>query len=357
MSIDRPNAEIPDSEHLCDNDTRKWWKSVMFRRFVYGAVFLFLVLVIGAYVIYHQLQPKQHFNVNHIPIVAEPAALDSAKASGVSNTRTASLMQAGVFNVLLLGVDARSPNDPARTDSIILIHVNLPRHDYEMMSIPRDTRVQLAEYGYTKITHANYMGELNGGLSDGTRDTIQAVSNLTGMDINYYAETNYWGLQDIVDSLGGVTVQVPFPVKLTHAWYPRNNGKTIPAGMQSLNGQMATELVHERYSLSSGEFGRQQLQKDVLLAIAKKLTKPSSVPDVERFLHALPKYLVTTNLTSSDFISMILGVKGFNENQVHYYQVPGYSAYLPDPIVGTQLYFWIPDRKTLDKVLKNHFMD
>jgi LCP family protein required for cell wall assembly len=294
---------------------------------------------------YFELRPQQHFRQNNIPILAEPKHND-----------TVLLPHDGEFNVLLLGVDARTPNEAARTDSIILVHVNLNAHDYEVISIPRDTMVYLPGYGYTKITHANYMGELKGGLSQGTKDAIHAISDLTGLTINYYAETNYLGLKDIVDTLGGISVDVPFDVKLTHPWYPENQGKVIRKGEQFLDGKMVTELVHERYSLPNGEFDRQKLQEVVLVGIVKEIFKPSNIPHIPQLIAHMSQYLVVTNLTQEDMLSLGLGVRGFHPDQVHYYQVPGYPTVQMDPIVHQRLYYWVPDREKLSEIIKEHFL-
>ena len=134
---------------------------------------------------YYEFRLQQHFNHNNIPVLATPAKGSLA----VPHDRE--------FNVLLLGIDARAKDQASRTDSIIIIHVNLNKRDYEAISTPQDTMVNLPGPGNTKITHANYMGELKGGLSPGTKDAIQAISNLTGLQINYYAETDYWGCKTL----------------------------------------------------------------------------------------------------------------------------------------------------------------
>ncbi|CAM3783599.1 LCP family protein [Alicyclobacillus pomorum] len=315
------------------------------RVWLYAISGLLLAGIAAAGIGYYEVRPQQHFKHNNIPVLATPTNGSSA------------VPHDGEFNVLLLGIDARAKDQASRTDSIMIVHVNLNKRDYEAISIPRDTMVYLPGYGNTKITHANYMGELKGGLSQGTKDAIQAISNLTGLQINYYAETDYWGLQDIVDTLGGITVDVPFDVKLTHPWYPEDNGKVIKKGEQFLDGKMVTELVHERYSLPNGEFDRQRLQEVVLMGIAKEVFKPANIPHIPQVIHEMSKYLVTTNLSQEDMLSLGLGVKGFQPDQVHYYQVPGHAAMEMDPIVKQKLYYWIADKDKLSSIIQEHFLN
>ncbi len=298
--------------------------------------------------VYYTLQPTNHFHDPHaLPTVSIP------DAPGI----TTHALHAGEFNLLLLGVDSRTPDTPARSDSILLIHANIATHAFNVLSIARDTRVNIAPYGLTKITHANYLGDLKGGRIQGIEEASQAVSNLTGLSINYYAETNHFGLQNLVDAIGGVTVNVPFAVPIINAWYPSLNGKTIPQGTQHLDGEMAAELVHQRELLPNGDFSRQQLQEDLLLSIAKKMEKPQNWGMIPSFINALPKFLTASNLSTSDMMSLALALHGFKRSDVHYYQVPGSSLYAMDPVVGQTLYYWNPNMTQLDPIIAKHFVN
>jgi len=380
----------------------RWWHIVV------GA---FVVAGGGLGVAYSQLRPFYHFRTNHLPVVAVPTTskdgqdpagsgagnqtgpANNSQSSGQSanqsnsqngngngngkqnssqNTKqttnqpsnqtglaVAALPEApGTFNVLLLGVDARAAGQASRSDSIIVVHVNLKSHQYNAISIPRDSRVDLPGYGWTKITHANFMAELNGGsLTSGARAAIQAVSNLTGLTINYYAETDVMGLTGMVNALGGIEMNVPFPVTLTHPWYGKEGGDTIPAGMHFLTGETVSNVTHERYSLPNGDFGRQQLQEEALIGIAKGVTKPRNLPKLPSLIRSLSRFVVTTNMSSVDMLSLAMGAGHFHSDELHYYQVPGQSAYERDPILGQDEYYWIPDMAALRKIIRSDFED
>lgn len=309
---------------------------------LYAAITAVLAVSVGATagVEYARLNPIYHFS-NLLTL-----------AKGNSNVT----LHAGEFNLLLLGVDSRIPNTPARSDSIILIHANLVKQEYDILSIPRDSRVEIPPYGMTKITHANYLGDIKGGVPmGGIKLATQIVSNFTGLPINFYAETNHFGLQSLVDSIGGVRVYVPFNVPIINAWYPDLNGKTIPAGYDTLNGEMASELVHQRELLPQGDFSRQQLQEQLLLAIADKLKQPQNWPMIPNFISALPKFLTTTNMSSEDMLSLVVDMHNFKKSDVHYYQVPGYSGQYMDPVLNQVLDYWVPNTVQLQKIIKEHF--
>ncbi len=118
------------------------------------------------------------------------------------------------------------------------------------------------------------MDQVNHGLQQGTVDAVKAISQLTGVPINYYAETNYDGIQNMVNAVGGITMNLPFPVTINHAWYPQDNGKSFTAGPHFVNGQMAFELTHTRDGLPGTDYGRQRLQEAALVGIAKESHEP-----------------------------------------------------------------------------------
>lgn len=85
------------------------------------------------------------------------------------------------------------------------------------------------------------------------------------------------------------------------------------------------------------------------------MLQPGNVTKIPALVGTLSQYLVTTNLTQSDMLSLALGVKDFEAGQVHYYQVPGHGAMMMDPVVKQQLWYWIPDLQGLKDILQVHF--
>lgn len=305
--------------------------------------FIIIIGIAGAFA-YQNLNPKKHFAAAAIPVASKPT----------TTTQTVQPVDKE-FNVLLLGSDERALNQPSRTDSIILVHVNMNTNTYSVMSIPRDTRINLPGYGETKLTHASYMGALSGGDAGAMKSTLDAVSNLTGLPINYYAETDYKGLQNMVDAVGGVDVTIPYKITLTHPWYSEDAGKVFNPGTYSLDGRMVTEIVHERYSLQNGDFGRQQTQEIVLLALFKKAMHTRNVSELPNLIQAARGFLINTNMSASDMLSLAVGLKGINTNDIHYYQLTGTSLYAMDPIVKANLYYFVPDMAQLNSIINEHF--
>lgn len=303
----------------------------------------------GAYE-YHRLSPQNHFK--NLKAIGETHSSHSGKNSAPKYKQ-----KSGVFNVLLIGSDARKGQTASHSDSMVLIHADLNNHTYNMLSIPRDTRVYMDGHGYTKLTSVQYISQVNNGQKQGIIDAVKAISNLTGVPINYYAEINYWGLQDMVNSIGGITMDLPFNVTLTHPWYSQDKGMTFSAGMHHLNGRMVTEIVHERDSVPGTDYGRQRLQEEALIGIAKKVMKPSNLKDLPALAGSLSKFLIATNMTTQDMISVALGVKSdfHPRQQIHYRQVKGKSEVLYDDILQANNDEIVLNPGQLKSVIKKYF--
>ncbi|MED4227902.1 LCP family protein [Neobacillus cucumis] len=290
---------------------------------------------------YYQLQPKTHFST--VPVVGAKKSTDQKVEE-----------KTPVFNVLLIGSDQRKGQKLGHTDSMMLIHVDLNKNKYQAVSIPRDTRVHVDGYGYTKLTSVQYIMQAKKGTQKGVEAAVAAVSDFMGVPINYYVETNYWGFQSMVDSLGGINMNVPFDVTLTHPWYKENTNKVISAGTYSFDGKMVAEVVHERYSLKNGEYGRQQLQEEALKGIAKAALSPNKITKLPDLVKTIPQFVLATNMTTSDMLSLGLSAKDFDpQTQLTYQQIRGESKTLYDDILKAKNYQIVINQEQVKKIAVN----
>lgn len=323
---------------------KKIWKIIGF-----SLLAVLLLAAGGGVYAYKQLQPENHFK--NVPVVnAKP----NKKADSKQNTK----VQNGAFNILLIGSDERKGENIGHSDSMMIVHVDLNKKEYHAMSIPRDTRVHLDGYGYTKLTSVQYIKQATEGQQKGVDAAIQAITELTGVNINYYVETNYQGLQGMVDAIGGIEMNVPFDVKLTHPWYPENKDKVINAGTHSADGKMVTELVHERYSLKNGEYDRQRLQEEALVGIAKKTLQPSNVTKLPAFVKQIPNFLIASNMTTADMLSLGMAAKDFDPTkQLQYHQIGGEWKSIYDDILKNNNDQLLMDKEQLKQVVSQYFMN
>lgn len=157
------------------------------------SIFTLIVIGVGGLFAYWKLLPGRQIEKVH-PLNAKPSEAQE-------DLRQQERPKAS-FTVLILGVDARS-NEASRTDVIMIANVNLADKTLNLVSIPRDTRINIPEVGYTKINHAHFLGNLNGGNRSGTEATIQAVSNFLKIPINYYIKINFDGFVHFIDTIEG----------------------------------------------------------------------------------------------------------------------------------------------------------
>ncbi|GGE27482.1 transcriptional regulator [Pullulanibacillus camelliae] len=337
---------------------KRRWKQIL----IGGLSLCTILFGLGFYEYYH-IQPEHHFK--HPPTISsdqviadsdsDSASEDQEKIKAANALRNIPKLKENVLNILLIGSDERKGQHAGHSDSMILLHADLNKHQYNTVSIPRDTRVYLAGYGYTKLTSVQYIKQATSGSKAGIEAAVSSIMQLTGVPINYYVETNYEGLQSMVEALGTVDVDVPFDVKLTHPWYKENKDKIIKKGTQTLDGKMITELVHERYSLKRVDFDRQLLQEKVLVAIAKAALQPSNFTDLPHLVSTTSNFLIGTNMSNTDILSLGLAVKSLNPNKdIHYYQLTGHSETLYDDILKSNNSQLILDQDNLQQVM-THF--
>lgn len=212
------------------------------------------------------------------------------------------------FNVLLVGVDKRAEtNDKsARSDTLIVVHVDPQEQWASMLSIPRDSVVTIPHLGRSKINAAYTYGYMNaetlygtGTLADmgGGMLAAETVERFLGVNIDYITQVDFHGFELIVDALGGITVNVTRP--LIDAEYPTENfGREriyIPAGLQVFDGKTALRYARSRHSGS--DFDRSHRQQQVLRAVLHDVQRRGLLEQVgllPDMLDTLEQNLVTT---------------------------------------------------------------
>ena len=231
------------------------------------------------------------------------------------------------FYMLLLGTDKskwREENqadmaDTNRSDSMILARVDPVNKKVALISIHRDTMVDLGQYGEHKINAAYMYG--------GAAGAVEAVSKMAGVPISHYASVDFDGFADIVDSIGGVEVNVPIDIDDPDA------GGSLSAGLQTLNGDQALVLCRSRHSYddvaSDGDVMRAANQRMVLSAIAKKVLA-SDILTIANTVQVISQY-VTTDLELTDIIGLAQIMQGINPDEDIYTAMePTVSAYIDD---------------------------
>lgn len=220
------------------------------------------------------------------------------------------------FTILLLGIDSEEASIKSSSsfngDTIMLISFDPETLHATMFSIPRDTYVRMACGGnLTKINAAAW---------GGTKCMVKTVENFTGLTIDYYAKINFRGVIDLVDVLGGITVDVPIDFCESNEDRMEGPGYEIclNKGVQVLNGKQALALARHRKTLPLGDFQRGQNQQLVVEGMINQAKTIRNVNDLYKILDTISDNIdlsmTTEELLSFYNIAKSLMVKGGDLN-------------------------------------------
>lgn len=229
------------------------------------------------------------------------------------------------FYMLLIGADKSQDRDESgeyggsyRTDSMILARVDPKEKEVTLISIPRDTQVDIPGHGTQKINAAYAFG--------GASLAVDTVSELAGVPISHYAEIDFDGFKAVVDALGGIEVDVPMEINDDMA------GGHVDAGLQTLNGEQALILCRSRHNyddIGNGDAIRAANQRLVLSAIMEKVMN-SDVATITNTVGTLANY-VTTDYSVAGLVGLAQSMIGIDvANNVYTAAVPTTSVYEND---------------------------
>ena len=252
-------------------------------------------------------------------------------------------------NILVLGVDlnmeaaeAGEAFDPfkSRSDTMLLARFNPDDDQVSLLSIPRDTRVDIPDVGTTKINAANYWG--------GAELAAQVVSNtLNSVPVDRYVRINSGAFRELVDVVGGIEVFVPFAMQYEDQ--TQNLQIDLEPGLQTLNGEQAEGFIRYR-NHNLGDIGRMQRQQMLLKALQQKFTHPFALAKVPQVLSVLQKH-IDTDLSMGEILALIqFGLQRQNE-QFRMVLLPGRFSGLEE----YEYSFWIADWSGIDRVMQTYF--
>lgn len=195
------------------------------------------------------------------------------------------------FTVLLLGVDSReNEEDGVRSDTLIVVHVHPTEQWASMLSIPRDSVVDIPNLSKQKINVAYTYGYENADslygsgvdpMDAGAALAAETVEGFLDLKIDYIAQVDFFGFERIVDTVGGITLDLSQP--LLDAEYPTENygfeRLYIPAGLQMLDGHTALRYARSRHSAS--DFDRSCRQQRVLHALLRAVRQRGMLEQLE----------------------------------------------------------------------------
>ncbi len=236
-------------------------------------------------------------------------------------------------NILVLGVDNAFGH---RSDTIMVLHTDPKTKSASLISIPRDTLAVLPGRGLDKINHAFAYGGI-----DLARRSVERLLNIP---IPHYIAVNLSGLINLIDELGGVTVNVER--RMYYVDYAGGLYINLRPGQQKLSGKDA--MGYLRYRSDGGDFYRIKRHQKFLQALADEMLKNENRLRSPKLFMTLLSYL-NTNLSSKDTLGLCLGLRAAHESdRVHMATLPGYDMMVDG------IYYWKPDQIKMQEIVKKY---
>lgn len=233
---------------------------------ILSGVLLVMLLGIGTFLGKTYLDVKKTANKVSAPVEGRPD--------------TTTVMDGDPFSVLLLGLDTGEfgRNDVGRSDTMLVATVNPKDKKTTLVSIPRDTRMEMVGYGTTeKAAHAYAYGQ--------EKMAMDSIDQFLDIKLDHYIWINMEGFEDLVNAVGGVEVDNKFAFE--------QDDINFPEGKQTLNGEQALAYTRMRYEDPNGDYGRQVRQQEVIGAIADEALTFNGVTKYKQILKAIEDNMKT----------------------------------------------------------------
>lgn len=232
------------------------------------------------------------------------------------------------MTILLMGVDTGngSREDPwaGNSDTMILVTVNPRTKETTMTSLERDILTNVSSGGQTvqeKLNAAYAQG--------GAKLAIKTIQDLLNIHIDRYVMINMKGLIQLVDKIGGITVNNPFDFDISiEENEPEYTAKIAP-GRHEINGEQALVYSRMRYQDPEGDYGRQKRQREVIKKIVEKVLSLNSLSHYKGIIDSVSDNMQTNISLDSNSLLQLLGYKDALST-IHQYQLKGEDATLAD---------------------------
>lgn len=244
--------------------------------------------------------------------------------AGLTDGRPAKKVD-GAQNILMLGSDMRKSwkksGEKARTDTIMLLHIDADHEHAYVISIPRDTYVYIpkmdgADYGDTheKINAAFAWG--------GTPLMVKTVEGYTGVRIDHVAIINFAGFKEVTDALGGVRMYVEQTITSIHPPH-----RKFTKGWHNFNGTQALDYCRQRYQFPDSDFARQRHQHQFLKQLMKKAASTGTLSNPSK-LNAFLKAVTKAMIVDRDFhlVDEAIQFRGLRSKDVTFMTTPNLGS-------------------------------
>ncbi|GMA46956.1 LCP family protein [Tetragenococcus muriaticus] len=243
----------------------------LYQKIIVGILMAFALVVAGGTVYGMRALDDANSAINHIN--------EEVNRRSSRRDQEVSIADRDPFSILLLGVDSgglgreEDDEDPARTDSMMVVTVNPKEEESTIVSLERDIMADMLDDGQTfdKLSHAYAYGDKE--LS------MDVVEQLLDIPIDHYATINLQGMTDLIDAVGGIEVnnEIEFTLEGVH----------VPEGEVELDGEKGLAYARMRKDDPEGNIGRQRRQREVVTKIVDKLVSMDSISNYRNILNAV----------------------------------------------------------------------
>jgi LCP family protein required for cell wall assembly len=267
------------------------------------------------------------------------------------NAGTSGTPTSGPVNILVAGVDTRGGLTrhqelrlhvgsavSANSDTLMLVHIPADHQSAYVVSLPRDSWVNIPGHGMNKINAA--FGE------GGPQLMVRTVEQATGMTINDYVEVNFLGFVKVINAVGGVNICVPFTVNDPYS------GLHLTAGPHHVDGITALSFARDRHSFAASDLARIQDQQQPLSSLIAQATQTGVLADPVRLEQFVSSVTGVVKVDSGfDLVRLAEELRGMRASNVTFTTVPianasymtstGQDAVLWDSTAATALFNWL----------------
>ena len=278
-------------------------------------IVLLIIAIITAIFVYNKMN-----KINYVPLDMDKIEITESVKEELKSYR----------NILIFGLDDRTDSYDDRTDCIMIASLNEQTNEVKLVSVYRDTYLNIEGYGLDKVNHAHLFG--------GTELSISTLNLNLDLNITDFVAINFFAMQNVVDYVGGVDIDITADeLKYINgyinainsyestAYYASNITST---GLQTLNGIQSLAYSRIRYT-EGWDWKRTERMRTVLLKVFEK-TKNMGVAELNTFIdYMLPQ--VQTNITSTEILSVLPKINTYKVvKQLGWpYEVQAYEVYGP----------------------------
>ncbi|MCC5896197.1 MAG: LCP family protein [Alkalibacterium sp.] len=307
-------------KHIQKTNRNKW-----FKRLLLLAALLF-AFIIGSAVGYYGYQVVQ---------LLSDVSEDTPEELQDTSESDESIRAMHPISILILGLDEE--DGARRSDSIMVATINPKEETTKLVSIPRDTLITLPNSERQEKFNAVY-------AIYGITGVIDFVEDYLTIPISFYATLNFEGLVDLVDAVGGITVDSPLSFTVQDS-EENTDAIEIEEGVQELNGEEALGYARMRKQDPRGDFGRQERQRQVIETLIEDLLSFGSITNLTPILNAVRPNL-QTNMTGQQIMAVASNYRGAAET-IESIEILGVDDYVYIPEYGQELYVYLPFEQNL----------